>query len=162
MKIRNIQQSDNDALAKLIRSVFEEYHAPLLNTVYDDPRTQTMFENFQHPRCEYFVVEYEGEVLGGCGYYPTEGLPEGYAELVKFYFSPKLRGKGMGKKLMQQVIEAARTAGYSNLYIERFTEFSHAVSMYEKLGFKHIPNRLGNSGHTATTIYMQKNLSSTH
>lgn len=162
MTIRNIQQSDNDALAKLIRSVFEEYHAPLLNTVYDDLRTQTMFENFQHPRCEYFVVEYEGEVLGGCGYFPTEGLPEGYAELVKFYFSPKLRGKGMGKKLMQQVIEAARTAGYSNLYIESFTEFSHAVSMYEKLGFKHIPNRLGNSGHTATTIYMQKNLSSTH
>ena len=108
------------------------------------------------------MLEYEGEVLGGCGYYPTEGLPMGYAELVKFYFSPKLRGKGMGKKLMLQVIEAAKTAGYSNLYIESFTEFSHAVSMYEKLGFNHIPNRLGNSGHTATTIYMLKNLSSTH
>jgi len=98
MTIRNIQQSDNDALAKLIRSVFEEYHAPLLNTVYDDPRTQTMFENFQHPRCEYFVVEYEGEVLGGCGYYPTEGLPEGYAELVKFLFLSKASWQGYGQE----------------------------------------------------------------
>jgi len=100
MIIRNIKQSDNKALAALIMAVFEEYHAPLVNTVYDDPRTLTMYEIFRTPRSEYFVVEEEGEVLGGCGYYPTEGLPAGYAELVKFYFSPKLRGKGMGKRLI--------------------------------------------------------------
>jgi len=39
MIIRNIKQSDNKALAGLIKAVFEEYHAPLVNTVYDDPRT---------------------------------------------------------------------------------------------------------------------------
>lgn len=158
MTIRNIQQSDNTALARLIKSVFKEYHAPLVNTVYDDPRTLSMFETFRTPRSEYFVVEDEGEVLGGCGYYPTEGLPTGYVELVKFYFSPKLRGKGMGNRLMQQVVEAAKAAGYDYLYIESFPEFSHAVSMYEKYGFQHLPSRLGNSGHTAPTIHMEKEL----
>jgi len=158
MTIRTIRQSDNAALASLIRSIFEEYHAPLVNTVYDDPRTHTMFETFLTLQSEYFVVDDEGEVLGGCGYYPTEGLPTGYAELVKFYFSPKLRGKGMGRQLIQKVIESARDAGYDYLYIESFPEFSHAVSMYEKYGFKHLPSRLGNSGHTATTIHMLKKL----
>jgi len=158
MTIRNIQQSDNKALARLIKSVFEEYGAPLVNTVYDDPRTLTMFETFRSPKSEYYVVEDEGEVLGGCGYFPTEGLPLGYAELVKFYFSPKLRGKGIGRKLIQKVIKSAKAAGYHYLYIESFPEFSHAVSMYEKNGFKHLPSRLGNSGHTATTIHMLKKL----
>jgi len=97
-------------------------------------------------------------VLGGCGYFPTEELPAGYAELVKFYFSPKLRGKGMGRKLIHKVTESARAAGYHYLYIESFPEFSHAVSMYEKNGFQHLPSRLGNSGHTATTIHMLKEL----
>jgi len=156
MTIRNIQPSDNAVLASLIKSVFEEYHAPLVNTVYDDPRTLTMFETFLTPESEYFVVEDEGEVLGGCGYFPTEGLPAGYAELVKFYFSPKLRGKGLGRKLIQKVIESAKAAGYHYLYIESFSEFSHAVSMYEKNGFIHLPSRLGNSGHTATTIHMER------
>ena len=160
MTIRNIQHSDDSAIAELIRSVFVEFHAPLSNTVYDDPRTSTMFENFQHPKCEYFVVEEEGEVLGGCGYFPTEGLPMGYAELVKLYLSPKMRGRGMGKELMRRVIEAAKSAGYNYLYIESFPEFSQAVTMYEKFGFKHIPTRLGNSGHTATSIHMVKNLRS--
>lgn len=158
MTIRHIQQSDNKALASLIKSVFEEYHAPLVNTVYDDSRTLAMFETFRTSGSEYFVVDDEGEVLGGCGYYPTEGLPVGYAELVKFYFSPKLRGKGIGKILIQQVIEAAKAAGYDYLYIESFPEFSLAVSMYEKNGFQHLPSRLGNSGHTATTIHMEKKL----
>jgi len=158
MTIRKIQQSDNEPLSCLIKSVFEEYNAPLVNTVYDDPRTLNMFETFLTSRCEYFVVEDKGEVLGGCGYFPTEGLPSGYAELVKFYFSPKLRGKGMGRKLLEKVIESARTAGYNRLYIESFPEFSHAVRMYEKNGFKHLPSRLGNSGHTATTIHMEKSI----
>lgn len=30
--------------------------------------------------------------------------------------------------------------------------------MYERHGFNHIPLRLGNSGHTATTIFMAKEL----
>lgn len=158
MTIRKIQQSDNAALASLVKSVFEEYGAPLVNTVYDDPRTLTMFETFLTPKSEYFVVEDEGVVLGGCGYYPTEGLPSGYAELVKFYFSPKLRGRGMGRKLIQMVIESAKATGYDYLYIESFPEFSFAVGMYEKNGFLHLPSRLGNSGHTATTIHMLKEL----
>mgnify|MGYP007070062133 CR=1 FL=1 len=37
--IRLIEQKDQEPLARLIRSVFEEYGAPLVNTVYDDPRT---------------------------------------------------------------------------------------------------------------------------
>jgi GNAT superfamily N-acetyltransferase len=49
----------------------------------------------------YWVAEKEGKILGGCGIYPTKGLPENYAELVKFYLSSESRGKGIGKELME-------------------------------------------------------------
>lgn len=158
MTVRHIQPQDQLQLANIIRSVFEEYGAPLVNTVYDDPRTEHVFDTLAGKNAGYWVAADNGIVLGGCGYYPTEGLPEGYAELVKFYLSPAARGFGYGSKLFLQAIEGARKAGYSHLYIESFPQFSDAVSMYERHGFRHIPHRLGDSGHTATTIFMVKDL----
>ena len=156
--IRPIVQKDQEPLARLIRSVFEEYGAPLVNTVYDDPRTLHVWESLQGVNSGYWVIDEDGEVMGGCGFYPTEGLPEGYAELVKFYLSPKVRGKGYGSKLFSLVIDEARKAGYTNLYIESFLEFADAVKMYGRHGFVELPERLGHSGHTATTAHMELKL----
>ena len=156
--IRPIEYKDQESLARLIRSVFEEYGAPLVNTVYDDTRTWHIYESFQGVNAGYWVVEEDGVVLGGCGFYPTEGLPDGYAELVKFYLSPKVRGKGYGSQIFSLVIDEARKAGYSHLYIESFPEFADAVRMYARHGFTELPNRLGNSGHTSTTIHMKLRL----
>ena len=36
IEIRHIEEKDQQQLAHVIRSVFEEYGAPLVNTVYDD------------------------------------------------------------------------------------------------------------------------------
>jgi putative acetyltransferase len=159
MLIRNIEFKDNAAVAMIAKMAFVELGAPLKNTVYDDPRTDTLYEQFAHRTdAAYFVIEDEGQVLGGCGYYPTEGLPEGVAEVVKFYFSPVLRGKGMGKEILSRVERSARDAGYRQLYLESFPEFSKAVGMYERAGFRHLSQRMGHSGHTATTIHMIKDL----
>ena len=156
--IRPIEQKDQESLARLIQSVFEEYSAPLVNTVYDDPRTWHIWESLQGVNAGYWVIDEDGEVMGGCGFYPTEGLPKGYAELVKFYLSPKVRGKGYGSKLFSLVIDAARKAGYTHLYIESFPEFADAVKMYVRHGFVELPSRLGHSGHMATTIHMELSL----
>lgn len=158
IEIRHIEEKDQQQLAHVIRSVFEEYGAPLVNTVYDDPSTEHIFDAMAGKNAGYWIVADDGVVLGGCGYYPTEGLPDGYAELVKFYLSPLVRGQGNGSVLFSQAIEGARRAGYSHLYIESFPQFSDAVAMYERHGFRHIPQRLGDSGHTATTIFMVKEL----
>ena len=156
--IRPIEMADQQPLARLIRSVFEEYGAPLVNTAYDDPRTWHICETMEKERAGYWVIDVEGEVMGGCGYYPTEGLPEGYAELVKFYLSPLARGKGYGSRLFRLVIAEARKAGYKHLYIESFPEFADAVKMYARHGFAELSSRLGNSGHLATTIHMKLDL----
>lgn len=116
-------------------------------------------EELQRDDAEYWVVEdAQHEVLGGCGFFPTQGLPEDMAEVVKLYFSPKLRGHGMGYNMLKHIEQRARQTGYRRLYIESFPEFSKAVSLYEKFGFQHISHALGNSGHSAVTIWMTKNI----
>lgn len=154
--IRPIKPEDDEPLSKIIRDCFEEFHAPLKNTVYDDPTTLHVSDLIKGKKAGYYILEIEGKVSGGCGFYPTEGLPEGMCELVKYYLCPEARHKGFGTKIFLHVIEEAKKAGYKKIYIESFPEFGKAVSIYERAGFKRIEHSIGNSGHTACTIFMVK------
>ena len=86
--IRAIASKDNKDIAKVIRTVLEEHGMNKPGTVYTDPTTDQLFELFQAPRSAYFIVTNEHKIMGGCGVYPTDGLPEGCAELVKLYLLP--------------------------------------------------------------------------
>lgn len=157
--IRPIQKKDNGQLASIIRAIFEEFGAPKENSVYSDKATDFLFETFsENKKSEYFVAEQDGKILGGCGYFPTEGLPADCAEIVKFYLCPDSRGMRIGTKLFNLIEERAKLSGYKKLYIESFPQFSSTVSMYKKKGFTELSSRLGNSGHTATTIHLIKEI----
>lgn len=156
--IRSIIPTDNIAIAKLIRQVFEEFDIAMPGTVYTDPSTDSLYELFQHPQSVYFIATYMDEIVGGCGLYPTDGLPEGYAELVKFYVHPQHRSQGLGITLMQKVFEAAAALQYTHLYLESFPQLNKALSLYNRAGFVAVDKPLGNSGHFACTIWMTKKL----
>ncbi|WP_210466297.1 GNAT family N-acetyltransferase [Rufibacter roseolus] len=156
--IRAIEEKDNLPLAELIRKVFREFKIDKPGTVYTDPTTDDLYHLFLAPGSVYLVAVENGEIIGGCGVFPTDGLPEGCAELVKFYLSAETRGRGIGLQLLERNMELARELGYKQLYLESFPELAKAVSMYTKAGFKPLPHALGNSGHFACNIWMLKDL----
>jgi putative acetyltransferase len=155
---RNIEGKDNKELAALIRTVFREFRIDRPGTVYFDPTTDNLFELFRTRGSVYWIAEENGTMAGGCGVYPTPGLTEGCAELVKFYLLSQWRGKGIGRTLLDKCIGSAIELGYRQLYLESLPELSRAVSMYLKSGFRNIPNALGNSGHFGCNIWMVKDL----
>jgi putative acetyltransferase len=158
VSFRKIEPKDNAAVAAMIRQVFRDFKAVQKGTVFEDPTTDFLSDVFSQPSSLLLVAEVDGKVEGCCGIYPTAGLPKGCAELVKFYFSEKLRGKGYGRQVYQKCEEFAKTQGYTHLYIESLNDFSAAVKLYEKLGYVHLTQRLGNSGHFGCGIWMLKEL----
>lgn len=158
MNIRLIQKEDNLGLAKVIREVLTEYGVNKPGTVFTDPTTDALFELFQMKDSAYFVVELNGEILGGCGVYPTKGLPKGCVELVKIYLHHSLRGQGVGKQLMQLSIDVARARGFTSIYLETMPELSNAIGLYEMMGFQKLNSSLGDSGHFACDLWMLKQL----
>ena len=76
--------------------------------------------------------------MGGCGIYPTYGLPEGCAELVKLYLLPEARGRGLGKKLLEHCAAEAKSMEYDTLYLESMPELNKAVHLYESVGYMQI------------------------
>ena len=157
-EIRRIKRSDNKILAKIIRNVFEEFDLPLKGTVYSDPTTDHLFELFSTEGAACFVVEFNNEILGCAGIYPTKNLPKGCCEFSKFYLSPNARSRGFGKNLLQLCIEEAKKFGYKMVYIESFHELSTALEMYKKFGFETLEHPLGKSGHDACSIWQVFNI----
>lgn len=156
--IRPIKESDNPKIASVIRKSLEEYGENKPGTVYTDPTTDDLFSLFQTPKSFYFVAENEGEIVGGCGIFPTKGLPEGYGELVKLYLAKEYRALGLGKRLMEKCMDASKEMNYTHLYLESIPALNQAVHLYEKMGFVKIDQRIGDSGHFACNLWMVKEL----
>ncbi len=151
---RLIKKEDNKEIAELIRAVFREYGIDKPGTVYYDPTTDNLHGLFGEKGSGYWIAEDNGKIVGGCGIYPTPGLPEGCAELVKLYLASSYRGRGLGWELMNKSFDLAREFGYRQLYLESLPELGKAISLYESAGFRKLPGPLGNSGHFGCNIWM--------
>jgi putative acetyltransferase len=156
--IRTIRPEDNKTLASIIRNTLAEFGANRPGTVYYDETTDHLYELFQKERCIYYVAEIKGVIAGGSGIFPSEGLSAQTCELVKMYLIPSARGMGLGKLLIEQCLEFAKTNGYRQVYLETMPELKKAVRVYEKFGFSHLDGSLGNTGHFGCGVWMLKNI----
>lgn len=152
--IRNIQSSDNSALASIVRNTLAEFGANRPGTVYYDPTTDDLYNLFQKERSIYNVAELNNQIVGGAGVYPSDGLPPDTCELVKMYLLPQARGLGSGKELINRSLAFARQAGYKKVYLESMPELKKALSVYEKFGFKYLNGPMGNTGHFGCDRWM--------
>ncbi|WP_370476712.1 GNAT family N-acetyltransferase [Tamlana flava] len=156
--IREIEPQDNQQIEQVIRDCFHEFKIPLEGTAYSDPETSKMFESYQNENDVYFVIESNGEVLGGGGVKPLTDFENEICEIQKMYFSPKIRDKGYGKMLFEKCMESAKQLGYKQCYLESASQLKAAIHIYESYGFKHLSNALGNTGHYSCGVWMIKDL----
>jgi ribosomal protein S18 acetylase RimI-like enzyme len=56
-------------------------------------------------------------------------------EIWSVYTDPSVRGKGLGRRLMQACIAEARHRGYEAIILTVATHLTHVVMLYESLGF---------------------------
>tara|TARA_R110002167_G_scaffold78883_6_gene217985 strand:+ start:1941 stop:2432 length:492 start_codon:yes stop_codon:yes gene_type:complete len=156
--IREIQPKDNANTELVIRACFHEFKIPLVGTAYEDSQTPNMYESYQNDNEVYYVVEADGEVLGGGGIKPLKDFEADVCEIQKMYFSPKVRGKGYGKLIFEKCMQSARDLGYKKCYLESASQLKAAIHIYESYGFKHLKGALGNTGHFSCGVWMIKDL----
>jgi putative acetyltransferase len=156
--IRPIQAGDNTEIARIIKSVLTEFGANKPGTVFTDPTTDQLFELFQSPNSSYFIALENDKMIGGCGIFPTKGLPAGCVELVKLYITAEWRGKGIGYQLMEKCIAHAQALNFKEIYLETLPELHIAVGLYENMGFQYLEQPYGDSGHFACDLWLSKKI----
>ncbi|MFT5251249.1 MAG: putative acetyltransferase [Flavobacteriales bacterium] len=157
-KIRKIEKKDNEAVAQLIRAVFDEFNIPKVGTAYEDAYLDLMYEEYNKATSAYFVVECNGKVVGSAGVAPLENEAASICELQKMYFLPETRGLGIGSAMMAKCLETAKDFGFKQCYLETMPFMLDAQKLYRKVGFENIDAPMGSTGHTSCPIWMLKNL----
>ncbi len=156
--IRPIAPEDDQAVARVIRAVMPEFGAEGDGFAITDPEVDSMSAAYNSPRSAYFVIEERGRVLGGGGIAPLEGGDDDTCELRKMYFQPELRGRGLGRALLERCLEQARAHGFRRCYIETLTGMDAAMSLYESTGFSPLSAPLGATGHHGCDRYYMREL----
>ncbi|GGE29318.1 GNAT family N-acetyltransferase [Psychroflexus planctonicus] len=156
IKIRSIQAKDNPEIAKVIREVLIGLGVPKVGTAYADPSLDSLHEDYQDPRSNYFVFEGDQKILGGAGIAPLSGENDSICELQKMYFLDQARGKGWGQMMMDKCLTFAQENNFKEVYIETLPSMKAAQNLYLKNGFEYIDKRLGNTGHFSCTVWMLK------
>ena len=156
--IREIEPQDNKQIEAVIRACFHEFKIPLEGTAYSDDETPRMYESYQNDNDIYYVIDLNGEVLGGGGIKPLKDFEADVCEIQKMYFSPKVRGEGLGRKLFKRCMQTAKELGYKQCYLESASQLKAAIHIYESNGFKHLKGALGNTGHYSCGVWMIKDL----
>ncbi|PHM74974.1 GNAT family N-acetyltransferase [Xenorhabdus kozodoii] len=157
--IRPITQQDNAGIAAVIRQVSAEHGLTAdKGFAVADPILDTLYEVYSQPRSAYWVVEMDGEVVGGGGVAPLVGGDGDTCELQKMYLSSVLRGKGIAKQIVKQSLKFGTEQGFKCCYLETTKELKAAIALYEKLGFSYLDKPLGNTGHSDCEVRMIKAL----
>ncbi len=155
--IREVQAKDNQAIKDLVINTLAEFGAKGPGFASSDEELQDMYSAYLAKDKCFYVIEKEGVVLGAGGVAPLDGEEKsGICELRKMYFDPKLRGYGLGKKLINKCIDKAREIGFHAMYLETIPEMTVAQTLYKSRGFEYLDCSKGNTCHSACQIFMQK------
>ena len=156
--IRSIQPSDNPGMAATIRSVMTEFSAVGEGFAIMDPEVDRMFETYQTPGSEFYIIDLEGEVIGGGGLAHLKGANTDTCELQKFYFMPQARGQGFGADILNRCLQDAQKLGYKRCYLETLEGMEGAAALYTKNGFTPLDAPMGNTGHHKCNAWYIKEL----
>ena len=79
-------------------------------------------------------------VAGCCALRPldTADYPNA-AEMKRLYVRPGFRGLGLGRRLAESILDAARAGGYACVLLDTLDDMESARALYEDLGFAEVP-----------------------
>jgi ribosomal protein S18 acetylase RimI-like enzyme len=108
-------------LAPLEAAPLESFRAFVLDTIEKG-----------HPR---FAAVSDGEVVGWCDVLPKPLPIHAHVGVLGMGLLPAFRGQGIGRRLVETTLDAARGFGLSRVELTVREDNASAIALYEKTGF---------------------------
>lgn len=130
-KFRNITPEDYEYIYELKKNAYKEY--VIMNWgAWDEEAQKEYFKNFINAyKDTTYIIQTEGKDIG---FYNDAMLDNGNYEIGNICIIPEYQGKGIGTKILKDVIEEHKEF---NIEIQYFKQ-NPVGKLYERLGF--IPN----------------------
>lgn len=135
----HIFQASSDEDIRSARSLFEEYAAGV--------GISLCFQNFDRelanlpgdyaPPEGRLLLAIEEDQLAGC--IAMRKLKPGVCEMKRLFLRPAYRGRGLGRVLVESIIDEARKLGYTHMRLDTLPgRMDQAISLYRSIGFVEI------------------------
>jgi N-acetylglutamate synthase-like GNAT family acetyltransferase len=150
--LRNFRPGDEDAFRLLNEEWIERYFR-----LEEKDR-----ETLNNPRKildagGQIVMALLGEERVGCCALIRIGTDE--YEIAKMTVTDMYRGRGFGRAVLAGTIDEARHMGAKRLYLETNSSLTPAITLYESLGFCHVPSeRVVPSPYARADVFMEMSL----
>jgi RimJ/RimL family protein N-acetyltransferase len=136
--IRPARTSDAAEIARRMASVVKEgiYLEEEPDTLPTDREQEQEIRKIREDGGLYAVAEVDGKIAGVA--LLRRGPLEMNCHVAKFrmWLVPGYRGLGLGKKLMEYVIDGARARGVEKISLDVFSNNERAIGLYKKFGFR--------------------------
>lgn len=86
----------------------------------------------QHCFDAFWIMLDREEIIGTAA---LKRMDECRCELKSLYLYERFQGRGLGRKLLETVIEEAAESGYREMYLDTLSTSARALILYEKAGF---------------------------
>tara|TARA_B100000925_G_scaffold269500_1_gene231353 strand:- start:1384 stop:1845 length:462 start_codon:yes stop_codon:yes gene_type:complete len=140
LKIRQATLTDLETLLEF-EQLLIDYERNLTSHIKEGNINYYDIESFiKKPDAIVIVAETNGEIIGS-GYAliktnKTYKIPEKYVYLGFMYVKEEHRGKGINKRIMDELIEWGKKNGYHIFKLDVYSNNSSAINAYQKAGFK--------------------------
>jgi putative acetyltransferase len=158
LAIRPIELADVPAMLKIISDTRREFGIADRGVELLEPADLELCATYQRQRSLYFVAIAGGDVVGGAGIAPLTGADPLTCELQRMYLRANMRGRGIGRTLLQHCLAAAGQFLYVRCYLETITQMRAALEFYGRHGFQDLRAPLGRTGHAHNDRWLMRPL----
>jgi RimJ/RimL family protein N-acetyltransferase len=137
---RRIEAGEGERLRALRLTALRESPAAFRSHAEDEEAFPA--EEWERRADGVLVAEDGGEWVGMAGMYVDPDLPA-IANVWGVWVDPRVRGRGAGRRLMDAIVELARTRGHRRVELTVTGQAAVAGALYERLGFRYTGVTIG-------------------
>lgn len=131
LTLRLATSSDSEAIWSLIAGVLKEYGITADQATTDSDLTDV--DRHYNQTGGAFMVLLDGTHLVGTVALSRDS--DTTCELCRMYLAAEYRGRGLGRRLLETVLQIAAERGFREVRLETATVLKEAIQLYRRAGF---------------------------
>lgn len=130
-ELRDYRPGDEEDVFRIVKRVLSEYGLAT-NPEKTDADLKDIRKSYILRGGAFRILESDGRTIGSYGLHADT---KESCELRKMYLLSEFRGRGLGKKMMEDALRLAKTLGFIEMTLETNSRLKEALGLYRAYGF---------------------------